>query len=99
MRSLFLGKGVPVHIKEMRVSQSLKNVTGVSSYKDFRRASRAYTAEAHDQHREGYETLVHMVNKQWFGTLGNDVFNDFSGIIQSTLCFGKLAIRMVVFTI
>ena len=28
MRSFFLGKGVPVHIKEMQVSQSLKNVTG-----------------------------------------------------------------------
>ena len=40
----------------------------------------------HALHREGYETLVHMVNKQWFGTLGNDVFNDVSGNIQCTLC-------------
>ena len=62
-------------------------------------AVHSYTAEAHDQHKESYETLVNMVNKQWFGTLGNDVFNDFRGIIQYTLCFGTFAIRVVVFTI
>ena len=58
-----------------------------------------YTAEVLLLHKESYETLVNMVNTQWFRTLGKDVFNDFSGVIQYTLCFGTLVIRMVVFTI
>ena len=98
MRSFFSGQGCSSshqrHASLAIVAERHRRQECIGE--DFYR--RAYTAAAHDQDKEGYETLVHMVNKQWFGTLGNDVFNDFSGNIPSTLCFGALAIRMVVFT-